>query len=155
MRIFTKSRILLLAILIFLVTGSGKTASAEDIILKDLNNSPVNLSQYRGRPAILFFWTTWCHFCRNGIKVLNQNYNEMEKEGIIVFAINVSEPEYNVRRFLKNYPINFRVLLDKDGLAANRYGIIGVPTYIFLDKSGRIIVTETSLPTDYKNLLLE
>lgn len=155
MRIIAKSRILLPAILIFLVLGFSKSPAAEDIILKDLNGSSVNISGYKGRPVIIFFWTTWCHFCRDEIKALNRKYNQIEKEGITVFAINVSEPEYKVQRFFKDYALNFKVLLDKDGLAADRYDIIGVPTYIFLNKSGRVISSENRLPADYKSLLLE
>ncbi len=155
MRIFTKNRLFLPVVLIFLVLSFSKTASAGDIVLKDLNGRLVNLSGHKGSPAILFFWTTWCHFCRNEIKALDQKYKEIEKEGITVFAINVSEPEYNVRRFFKNYALSFRVLLDESGLAADRYGIIGVPTYIFLDKNGRVILIENRMPADYKILLLK
>jgi hypothetical protein len=46
------------------------------------------------------------------------------------------------------------MLLDKDGRAAENYEIRGVPTYIFINKSGQVVSTEHSLPQDYKNLFL-
>ncbi len=155
MRIFTKNRVSLAAILIFLVLGFGKTEAADNIILKDLNGRSVNFSNYKGRPAIIFFWTTWCRFCRDEIRGLNQNYNKIEKEGIAVFVVNASEPEYKVRRFFKHYTLNFRAFLDEDGLLADKYNIMGVPTYIFLDKSGRVITKKNILPANYKSLLLK
>ncbi|MDD5466010.1 MAG: redoxin domain-containing protein [Candidatus Omnitrophica bacterium] len=154
MGFFKKSRILAGFILIFLVLGFSNKASAADIILSDLNGKAVNLSNYNGKPTILFFWTTWCRFCRNEIKTLNQMYPQMKKEGINVFAVNIGESSYTVQRFFMSYALAFRVLLDKDGLAADKYNVIGVPTYIFMDKTGRVISDAHALPLGYKKLLL-
>lgn len=155
MRFFKKNRIPVLVISIFLVLGFSRTASAEDLILNDLNGKTVNLSSYNGKPAILFFWTTWCRFCRNEIKTLNQMYPQMKKEGINVFAVNIGESSDTVRRFVMSKALDFRVLLDRGGLAADKYNVIGVPTYIFIDKSGRVISDEHALPLDYKKLLFK
>ena len=144
--------ILASAILIFLVLGFSKAVSAGDIILNDLNGKTVNLSGYKEKPMVLFFWTTWCPHCRKEIKALNQKYIQMEKEGIIVFAVNIGEPDYTVERFLMKDALGFKVLLDKDGAAANKYNVIGVPTYIFLDKAGEVISDGHVLPDDYGRL---
>ncbi|MDD5409372.1 MAG: TlpA disulfide reductase family protein, partial [Candidatus Omnitrophica bacterium] len=103
---------------------------------------------------VLFFWTTWCPYCRTELKELNKLYPQMEKEGIAVFAVNVGEESYKVVRFLKDHPVSIRVLLDRDTRAAENYEINGVPTYIFMNKSGKVISLEHRLPADYKNLLL-
>jgi peroxiredoxin len=79
----------------------------------------------------------------------------MKEEGITLFAVNIGESDYRVQRFFKDYALNFRVLLDSDGQAADNYDVIGVPTYIFLNKTGRITSQENTLPADYKNLLLK
>ena len=153
---FRKFRTLLLIILVTLVLSSGKIALADDIILNDLGGQAVNLSGYKGKPVILFFWTTWCPYCRVELKKLNQQYSsQMAKEGITVLGINVSESENKVRRFFKGYPLNFRILLDKDGLLADKYGLMGVPTYIFLDKSGQVISQAQNLPVNYKSLFFK
>ncbi|MFA6130226.1 MAG: TlpA disulfide reductase family protein [Candidatus Omnitrophota bacterium] len=152
MRIRGKSLVLFLA-LVF-VLSSANTAFCGDIILNDLESKPVNLSSLTGKPAILFFWTTWCPYCRTELKELNKMYPQMEKEGIAVFAVNVGEESYKVVRFLKDHPLNIRVLLDRDTRAAENYEINGVPTYIFMNKSGKVISLEHRLPADYKNLLL-
>ena len=141
--------------LIWLVLGFGKVALASDIILNDLGGQAVNLSSNTGKPAILFFWTTWCPYCREEIKALNQVYPQMKEEGIIVFAINIGESGYKVKRFFKDYALNFRVLLDKDKKAADNYDLLGVPTYVFLDNNGRVLLRANSLPADYKNLLFK
>ncbi len=152
MRILKKN-IILSAILIFLILSFTKTSFAQDIILNDLNNNPVNVSSYKGKPVIFFFWTTWCPHCRKEIKSLNQNYEQFKKDGILIFAVNIGESDYKVKRFFKNYQLNYKVLLDKDGLLAENYGVMGVPTYILLNKAGKEVGKENTLPNDYKNLM--
>ena len=155
MHIFRKSAIFSLGLLVFLVLGFGKTVFAESIILNDLNAKAVNLSSGQGKPTILFFWTTWCPYCRKEIKVLNQMYSQLAKDGVVIFGINIGETSYKVKRFFRDYALNLRILLDEDGKAADKYDVIGVPTYIFLDKSGRILSQANKLPEDYKKLLLK
>ncbi len=156
MFIFRKFKTLILMILILLILGFAKKALASDIMLNDLNGKAVNLSQSsKGKPVILFFWTTWCPYCRSEIKVLNQRHAQIEKEGIVVFGINVGEPDYKVQRFFKDYQLNFRMLLDQVGLLADKYGLMGVPTYMFLDKTGQMILKTHSLPENYKSLLFK
>lgn len=155
MHIFRKFRTLLLMALICLVLGFGKDAQAADIILNDLGGQPVNLSSYTGKPVILFFWTTWCPYCRQELKKLNQQCSQIAKEGIIILGVNVNEPAYKVQRFFKDYQLNLKILLDKDGSLADKYNLLGVPTYIFLDKNGKVISQAHNLPENYKNLLLK
>lgn len=155
MQFFKRIRILILVMLIFLVLGFFKTASAADIILGDLNGKMVNLSGYKGKPTILFFWTTWCPYCRKEIKVLNDMYPQMKKEGINVFAVNVGESSYTVTKFFNYNMLNFGVLLDKDTNVADEYNVVGVPTYVFMDDTGGVKSDEHVLPADYKRLLFK
>ena len=144
-----------LMVAISLVLGFGKVALAGEIVLNSLDGQTVNLSNYKGKPVILFFWTTWCPYCRQEIKNLNQQYSAMSKDGIVVFGVNVSESAAKVERFFKDYQLNLKILLDKDGLLADKYELIGVPTYIFLDKSGEMVLQAHNLPDNYKSILFK
>jgi len=150
---FKQSKLLLSLALICLVLGLNKSALAYNIELKDLNGRNVQLSNYLGKPVILFFWTIRCPYCREELKNLNRLYPALDKEGIVVLGVNVGEPEYKVRRFFEGYPLNFKILLDESGLLADRYNLLGVPTYVFLDKGGREISQAHSFPVNYKSLL--
>lgn len=154
MPIFKKSRLFWAMILFLFVLSFIKTAIAQEIVLNDLNANPVNLSSFQGKPVILFFWTTWCPYCRKELKILNQMYPQIKNEGVTVFAINVGETDYRVKNFFGDYTLNFKVLLDRDGRLADKYDIAGVPTYIFLDRSGTLVSRDNVLRADYKSLLL-
>jgi len=129
---------------------------AANFNLSDLGNKRVSLSDFKDKPVILFFWTTWCHFCRGELKMLNNIYAELAKDGLELLVINIEEPFYKVDNFTKKYNLAFRVLLDEDGTVAYSYGVIGVPTYIFIDKKGYIVYRSHSFSEEiYKGLILD
>jgi peroxiredoxin len=148
-------RILFLAVFISLILGSSKAALASEIILNDLNGRTVQLSNYLGKPVILFFWTTWCPYCRKELKKLNQEYSALTQEVIVVLGVNVSETDYKVKKFFEGYSLNFKILLDRSGLLSDKYDLLGVPTYVLLDAFGEVVSQTNSLPGNYMNLLFK
>lgn len=148
-----KSILLVTAIFLFLIFCGNVFAA--NFILNDLSGLPVDVSNFKGQPVILFFWTTWCPYCREELKNLNRQYAQMTKEGIVVLAVNVQEPEYRIKKFFTGYTLNFRVLLDRSGLLFYNYNLMGVPTFIFLDRLGQVVSRTNRLPLDYKSLLFK
>jgi len=131
--------------------GAG---AAHDFTLFDLDSREVSLSDFKGKPTILFFWTTWCPYCREELKQLNTMQLELSKNNTQVLAINVEEPAEKVQRFILNNPVRYKVLLDKDATVSEDYGILGVPTYVFIDKERRVAsYSHYFSPNKYKNII--
>jgi len=130
--------------------AAAKTQSiAPDFILQGLKGETVTLGSYRNKqPVFLFFWTTWCPFCRRGLRDLSENYPELAEKGWEVLAINIGEPAEKVKGFIDNYSPQFKVLLDQDLTAAYAYDVLGVPTYVLIDKTGLIVFKDNYLPLD-------
>jgi len=126
-----------------------------DFSLWDLRQNLVSLSDYRGKyPVILFFWTTWCPYCREELLGLNERNPQLVEEGWQVFAIDVGESERRVRGYLENSPLILRVLLDEDRQASRSFKVIGVPTFIFLGKEAEILFKGHSFPEhDYREFI--
>lgn len=136
-------------------TKARRLGFAPDFKLEDLNQRTFTLSSYKDRqPVLLFFWTTWCPYCRSELKLLNDLYPQLLKEGWELFAINVAESVYRVENFVRNYALGFKVLLDRYGSVMDSYGLFGVPTYVLVDEDGYIVFTDYYFPqTRYKELL--
>jgi peroxiredoxin len=133
---------------------SGPPAAA-DFTLKDTGNQQVSLSEYRGKNAVLlFFWTTWCPYCRKELTELRNRYSLLAADGIIVLAINTGETAGRVDSYIKDKNLPFRVLLDRDSDVAATYKVRGVPTFILLDQEGSAVLDAHTFPYDgYKKLL--
>ena len=125
--------------------------------LVDINGETVNLENFKNKKSlILIFWTTWCPYCRRAIQNLNQQYSQLESLDIEVLAINIMEKSSRVKLFLSSFPVQFRVLLDEEGKLAEFYNLIGVPTYILIDKQGEVKFNKNYFPqADYRRLLSE
>ena len=127
---------------------------APDFTLLDLENKEFSLSSLKGKPVILFFWTTWCPHCQKELKLLNTTHAELLKNGVELVTINVEEPADKIRRFMGTYSLSFRVLLDIDLKASQAYEVIGVPTYFLINKEGRIVFNNHYFPhEEYKELI--
>lgn len=148
--------ILVIMILSYEFAYAEKLELAPDFQLRDLNNDTVILSHYKYKcPVLLFFWATWCPYCRKELKVLNDKYMGLVKEGLEVLPINVGESAYKVGNFLQSYHLGLGVLLDKDSSVAEAYRLFGLPTYYLIDKKGYICFQGYSFPEKYKDLISE
>lgn len=128
---------------------------APNFTLESLEGKSVSLNDYTGKGVVLFFWTTWCPHCRRELSQLNREYNNMIDSGIELLAIDVGEPKIRVNNFIRDYSIKYPILFDHTTDVAHSYGVVGVPTIILISKKGKIIESTYTLPSNYRNLLLE
>lgn len=56
-----------------------------------------------------------------------------------MLAINLGEDREAVSAFLRDYPIDFEVLMDERGRISQRWRIKALPTTLVLNKRGQII----------------
>jgi peroxiredoxin len=163
MKKYFLSAFIFFAVFIFFIFSAQASESirklrpALSFSLQDLKGKDYALSSYKDKqPVALFFWTTWCFFCRQELKAVNSMYPELQKDGLEVLAIDVQEPVSRVESFLKKDALFLPVLLDKNAAVARDYEVMGVPTIIIVDKKGNIVFEGNHFPKGtYKKLLEE
>lgn len=131
-----------------------KPQPAADFILPDLKGQQTALSQFKDKqPVLLVFWTTWCPYCRQQLKFLKERSIDLEKDKIKLLAINVAEDERKVASFVDANAIEYTVLLDKDTVVADSFNLLGVPTYVLINRQGQVVYNDNAFPKDYKKLV--
>lgn len=125
---------------------------APNFTLEDLNGHTFKLSDYKGKPVILLFMTTWIRGTWKMIPHMKKNYSLYSSRGLVAFNIDVMEPVEKAERFAKGHDILYPTLLDKDGEVSRKFGIVGVPIVVLIDRDGKIICWDCS---DLANLLEE
>lgn len=159
MRIHVKLALTIAAGLFILVSCAfaedKKPLSAPDFQLQDIHQDMVDFVDYKERqPVLLFFWTTWCPYCEKELTILNDRYAGLVKDGVEVLAIDVGEDADTVINFTKNYYLAYRVLMDRDTSVSRSYQVAGVPTYVLVNKNGKIIFQDNYFPqAEYKKLI--
>ena len=130
--------------------------AAPDFTLRNLKGEDVNMTKYRdGKKAIIFFWATWCPHCRVALKKSIQDKSEIEKKEIKLILVDLGEEEAEVQSHVKRNNIDLDIFLDKENSLAEPYGLIGVPTFYFINQEGFVQAIEHSLPQNYDELLLK
>jgi cytochrome c biogenesis protein CcmG, thiol:disulfide interchange protein DsbE len=118
-------------------------ARAPEIDLPAIAGGRVKLSTLRGHPVVVTFWQTWCPSCRTEFPELISAYRAHVAAGLEVIAINDPSQEHSsgdgtkhVRQFVDEFSVPFAVTLDKRGRARDAYGILTLPTTLFVDSAG-------------------
>lgn len=151
-----------LFIIAVILIGTGVVLAVEiqdapDFTLKDMNGSSLTLFSFKDKnPVLLFFWASWCPYCRNQIKNLNKMYPDLNNAGIKIFGVNLMESAAKVQKFAKSNGLKYPILLDTDGKVSDAYSVVGIPTYVLINKDDRIVFQDNYFPKDeYKSLILK
>lgn len=101
------------------------------------------LSSARGQVVVLNFWASWCEPCRSEMPSLELLAQRHERDGLQVQAINFRETDAAVKRHLDQWPITLNILRDRDGAAAQAFGVRIFPTTIVIARDGRVAFSVT------------
>ena len=113
--------------------------------LNDLNGKPVSLAEAKGKIVLLNFWATWCGPCRAEIPdLVDLQKRYADKFEIIALATDEDDPD-EVRRFVLQSGINYRVALSSDAVRRDYGGIAALPTSFVIDPEGRIVQKHVGL----------
>jgi len=111
--------------------------------LKDPQDRPQRLADYRGKTVILNFWATWCPPCREEMPSMQRAYEAVSGDDITLVAINVGEDAETIREFLESYPVEFPLPMDLDSSVVLSYPVKGLPTTFVIDPDGRLAYVAT------------
>lgn len=95
--------------------------------------------QHRQRPAILFFWATWCPYCEALMPYVQKVADAAGKDQLDVYAIDIKEDgEKDPVATLRERKLTFTLVRDGDAIAV-QYGVKGTPGLFLVDASGEIV----------------
>jgi len=138
----TRLSMLLVCFLSFAVVTYADAASvkgqAPNFTLKSLTGKNLKLSEMAGNVVLINFWASWCGPCREEMPLLNDLHKKYEALGFTVLGVNVEEDVKNARGFLKNFPVDFPVVLDNKNQVSKKYNVIAMPTTVVVDRDGNM-----------------
>ncbi len=127
--------------------------AAPDFTVLDAKGNPKKLSDFKGKPVVLNFWATWCHYCKVEMPDFNKAYeNYPEVQFMMVNATDgVQETLETAKEYIRTEKYTFDVFYDTKLEAVNAYYVTGFPSTFFIDKDGYLI-TRGSGMLDYETL---
>lgn len=134
---------LVVGLIVFEVASAGsdpKVEPAPPLPAAVLQMPKATLASLRGKPALVNFWASWCHPCRDEAPELERFSRSLHGAANLVGVDYTDEPGA-ARDFIHRYGWTFPVLADPDGIYGARYKFSGLPTTFVLDSRGRIVET--------------
>ncbi len=101
----------------------------------------VSLAKYRGRPVVLNFWASWCVPCRKEMPLLEATYHR-DSAGVVFVGIDTNDTRSAALAFARETGVSYPLASDPGGTAATNYGLFGLPTTVFIDRTGHIVGRE-------------
>ena len=124
---------------------------APDFSLKTIDGEDISQNSYRDKKVVhLVFWATWCPSCLMEIpklKKLHEAIGDKPYE-IVSIDVGVNDSVKKVRQVQERYQLSYKMLFDEEGEVSKKYGVMGIPTQIIIDKKGNIQNEFTQLPED-------
>ncbi len=130
-----------LALALALPVGSANSVKpAPQFDLPSRDGKDVNLAQYKGQVVMINFWASWCGPCRKEMPLLDSIYRKYNKLGFVLLGVNV-EPDSNAaNNWLKETPVSFPMLYDKESKVSQLYDVAVMPSTVFIDRKGNLRV---------------
>ncbi len=127
--------------------------SAPSFEVTTVDGTKVSDEALKGNPAVLVFWSVYCSKCKKETPQINQLAKEFSPKGVEVIGINIGESDAEIKKGIESFGIDFAVAPDQDKNVMQKFGAVGTPTIVFLDKDGKVQFYGNKLPENYSERL--
>jgi thiol-disulfide isomerase/thioredoxin len=131
---------------------------APPFTLPDLSGREVSLSSFKGKPLLINFWATWCGPCKIETPWLIELQNEYASKGLQIIGISTEGDDLKpddkegwahdkaaVATFVKEYKMQYPVLINGDSLAGVYGGLDAMPTSVYVDRDGKVVAMQLGI----------
>jgi thiol-disulfide isomerase/thioredoxin len=116
----------------------------------DINNNQISLNDFIGKFVYIDFWATWCGPCRKELPEYMKLQADYKNKNIIFISISLDDNKKSWEKSLEENKPQCVSLVAENGWnskVARAYQISGIPTFVLIDKSGKIIDSQAPRPS--------
>ena len=129
------------------LTSLQSGIEAPDFTLKDVYNSPVKLSDLKGKYVYLHFFSTYCEECIREMLVL-KSIQEKYNDSLQIVSVMLDFEQANLYHFVNTYKDFDWLFLhfDKNFSFIDAYGAYALPLGILINSQGKIVSYSAKYP---------
>lgn len=113
---------------------------AADFIVYDAEGNEVKLSDFTGRPVIVYDWAVWCPPCRSELPDFQEAYETYgDMISFMMIDVDTEETVEEVEEFMDMYGYTFPVYFDTDGIFLEERDLEELPVAYAIDPDGHMM----------------
>ena len=118
-----------------------------DLEMNDTEGKAHKLSEYcgKGHYVLIDFWASWCGPCRMEMPNVKENYEKYHAKGFDVVGLSFDNKADAWKKAINDMGLNWIHLSDLKGwrsIAAQTYGIQGIPASLLVNPKGIIVARD-------------
>ena len=115
---------------------------APDFTVYDREGNAYSLSDFRGKPVVLNFWTSWCNPCKHEMPYFQEKYEEYG-DRIQFLMVNLTDGSQetvdSAQGYIDSQSYTFPVYFDTEYSGAIAYSVSAIPATYFIDETGELV----------------
>ena len=123
----------------------------------DFEGKSIQLSDFRNKFVVLFFWATWCNNCFDILNKLEKFKNELDYRNVkdvVILPISVDFKKPNkVLEILEANKISVETYFDSKKMLMANFNVKNLPATFFINKSGEVIYEFSAQEADWSSNL--
>jgi peroxiredoxin len=123
-------------------------APAPDFALPSLQQGNLRLSEYRSQVVVLTFWASWCTRCNQALPLYKSLYRQYQAAGLNVFSVAIDGEADVAEKLVKDFGLEFPVLLDRDHQVSRLYDLGKMPVTVVIDREGEVVFIDSGFRGD-------
>ena len=117
---------------------------------ENFNGGTTSLDDFKGKVTYIDIWATWCLPCRGEIPALKELEKKFHGKDVAFVSISIDQNKDEWKEFVKNEDLKGVQLFAENAFESQfiqDYGIRQIPTFIIIDKEGKIVNADAPRPS--------
>jgi peroxiredoxin len=106
----------------------------------DVNGVEFDMEKQKGKVAVVYFWATWCPYCREEMPYLESElWKKYKSADFAMIGIARKQTEKDVKQYLKVNSLTFPMAADPTGAIFWLFANAAIPRSYLVGRDGKIL----------------